>query len=149
MLPDIAAAPHVLVDLMGAERFPRVQNFAEIKGGTRSQQRMNVVGHHHPRDKIIALAVKVFQGTGNDLRDRWLSENAVTMSGIQPLLDFFREQLVVFLPLLRQPGFRVGVQPFTTGLPQCDELFLRQGVVKAKGDEVGAALLPPVRQIAT
>jgi hypothetical protein len=89
MLPDIAAAPNVLVDLMRTERFPRVEDFAEIKAGKRSQQRMDMVGHHHPGDKIIALSVKVFQGTGNDLRERWLSENAGAMSGIQPLLDLF------------------------------------------------------------
>ena len=66
-----------------------MKDLAEIKAGTRSQQCMNVVWHHHPCDKLIPLPVKVFQGAGDDLRDCWLPENAGAMARVQPLLDLF------------------------------------------------------------
>ena len=74
VLPNIALPASLFIDFVSAEGFPRVENLPESKSRARSEERMNVVWHHNPGDKVIAFSVEVPQGVRNNLCRRRIFE---------------------------------------------------------------------------
>ena len=55
--PKTAIAAENPIRLMGGKRFDRMHDVGNSETRHRRQQNMSVIGHYHPRDQLIPLAV--------------------------------------------------------------------------------------------
>ena len=105
---------------------------------------MHVVGHDHLRMDQILRTIVVVKAGCHLLGMFWLSQQAGTVAGVHPLVDLFRESLVVVHFNGGGPWWWMALQPlFSLGTP-FGEKMSREGIVEAEGDEIGGVVLSPV-----
>src|SRR6185369_16238363 len=132
------------------EPFPAFDDFIQEMRAQRPDNDMDVIGHHHPRPKIIPLAVKKSERACHQLSDARLLEPALPIARVEIRLDFLRvepEQT----PLSFRGSILLGLLccreqrlAFRLILPQ---QFLRQSALQSERDEVRAALGANVREV--
>ena len=149
-LPKRAAAAKQAVDIERAAAFPILENFAKCSVFG-SNECMEMIRHYNPYIERWFCT----KTTNEDVAHVGAIKKALAAARIEPLVPCFGEggvKLVLFVigesvdfawflkGVRCEPSIAFGF-PFT-------ELFLRHGVCKSGGDEVGDTGLPPVGKIA-
>ena len=149
-LPKRAAAAKQAVDIERAAAFPSPENFAKCFVFGRNEC-MKMIRHDDPDIERWLCA----QTTDKDVAHVGATKKALAAARIEPLLPFFGEGGIELVLLVIWEGvnfawFLKGVRckPSISSAFPFTELFLRHGVGKSGGDEVGDMGLPPVGKIA-
>ena len=104
---------------------------------------MDVIRHDDERIEIVALAVEMPEGVGDDARGRGLAKEAGAVAGVEPVVDLAAESLVVSGLGFRIPRLGMMTEPRVFFILPFGELSGGDGVGEAIGDEViDLALLP-------
>jgi hypothetical protein len=109
VLPDAARAPEQLVDFMSRKGLPRMQNLIQRPSFFGGNHRVDVVGHHDPRAKGVALPVEMPQSTGDDCTDAFIAKQTGPSPGVEPVLNALGKKAVVIL--LVSNAVRFGMVP--------------------------------------
>ena len=145
-LPQFTRAMQMKINLPRRETFPALQQFFQRPFGMSHHQHMHMIGHHDPRNLAASSAVEMPQCISHNLGADRLFKNAFSVARIQPALHRLREPFMVFLFLLGRVRGRIALHPDRSFRFPFITKVSRHGVRQTKGDEVGRALLLPVRQ---
>ena len=107
---------------------------------------MNMIRHDDPRVMLVTGSVETSQHGLDTFAHCRRSQQTRAMPIIQPVFEPHRELPVILGLDLHTPRLRMKLQPHRTlGSPLIQEV-LGQRIRKAKGHEVGDAILLPVRE---
>jgi hypothetical protein len=106
-VPNVSAQSHDTIELMRAERFPRVENPAQLMFADRSYDSVYMVWHHHKFSEITSRSVKVQKADFHNGFAVWPCKNTATVTRIEPTIYDLREAFIVFSLLTVSVGFRV------------------------------------------
>ncbi len=124
-----------------------MKDVGERMFSSRPHQHMDMVGHDDPFVELVAVAVEVDEGVGNHLSQAGVFQEARACAFVEPLVDAFGKEFV------ETGAFGFGVGGLMVFLPFLAQRLvfldarLRDGVGQAEGDEIGAFVLRPVREV--
>ena len=105
---------------------------------------MHVVGHDHLRMDQIPRTIVVVKASCHLLGMFWLSQQTRAVACVHPLVDLFRESLVVVHFNGGGPWWWMALQPLLSLDAPISKKMRREGIVEAEGDEIGGVVLSPV-----
>jgi hypothetical protein len=115
---------------------------------------VDVIRHDDERAKLVSLAVEKAECVCDDLRERWLTQEAFAHSRIKEFVQLLGEVPVECAALFfRQILHIIDRVTVVCTEPECTVFKPRiergfwDGITKAGGDEICDAVLPPVRQV--
>lgn len=141
------------IDLSGRFALDAVQDTLQRKPGQGPKQGVPVVWHDHTGSRLMAVGIEKPESLANRPPVFGFLQQTGPHPQIQPGFRFLQAELCVVSPQIvsffpRHCG--VGFDFFLQSFPQrfqAVQLRLGKRIGEAKGDEVGRALLSPVRQI--
>ena len=159
LLPEAAFLTEAAIDLRSGEVLPRLALLQHggfpVEGG----EQVDVVWHDDEVEHLVAVAMKVEEAILDDLGEVRLAQDAGTMAGVEVLMPFRGEAVVILGLQLRREvlhlSFPTGqggidplrIQPAVPLRPPGVQDGLRQGVEGAPSEEDDRAVLRPVRQL--
>ena len=124
-------------DLLGGEGLPRLYDGGEGESRTLLDQDMNMIGHDHPRQKVIPDAVEMTERIADDLSMRRLAKGTGSHAIIKYPID-------AAMPFCCLSHSIVGVHGLGF-VGQSLDNNARQGIRQAEGDCLGHAFVIEVR----
>ena len=140
-----------LVALARGVSLPALQDHAQGVVWHGPQDHMNMIRHHDPRAKFVALAVKKFQRVRNQAGDLPFAQPARAVSGVQQRLDLVaipREQLFLLMPRQRTFGGAGLLKNGRALVLEPGDFVGREGIGETKRDEINCALFFEMRKFA-
>lgn len=108
---------------------------------------MCVVGHHHIAIQQVPHSVEMPQGIFQDFTEPGLSQKALPITTIKPILSPIYKPGLVLSESLPFPRLRMVMHPDFQLLLPLGQYVNRQRISQPEGDEVGCTLLSPMRQV--
>jgi len=103
LLPEPSGLTKRPVDLMRREMLPGLTLFQHRFFICERSQQMNMIRHNDELSEFVPIAVEFMKALRDDLRQHWLTENALAVTGVQIIVPFFGEAVLdVVLNNLRQ-----------------------------------------------
>jgi hypothetical protein len=96
VLPELPRALQSLVDAIGCEGLPGVQNIGKSMPGQRLDQDMDMIGHDHMVIEDIPLSIEEPKSPVDDVGIPRLAQQAGATAGIQEVLITLGEEPVIF-----------------------------------------------------
>ena len=146
LLPERPGQAQTFVNLVGGERFPRVDDTGERMSTHGRDQCMNVIAGDGILVESVTLAIEEFEGVFDDFADYLLSEVTSPAPLVQPILNTFGEAFVEFKRRWFVPWLGMGCKPFNPFYEPLLEFSFWKGICGAEGREIGDASLPPMGQ---
>jgi len=158
-LPEAAVGAERFVDFAGGEVFPGGALGGDFGGVLQADDEVDVVGHDDEVAEVVACAVEMAEGAGNDGGEFWAAEDASAEAFVEGfhiglgkgLMELaagvFGELVELVAPVGGGWGDVVEFEPGgAAGIPLAAD-FGGDGVFGAEGDEVGGVVLEPVREV--
>ena len=135
---------------MGGDVFPILHQRGERIRSRGGDEGVDVVGHDDKRIERIPVfhSIATVEHLNDDLPCGGFPQWTCAVARIQKALDSGREQPMEFTGRLLIVRVRMREQPFIAVRLPGREHIRRDGIFEAKCDEVNAAILPPVREVA-
>lgn len=158
LLPEAPPAIQTTVDLNGSKVLPRLALRKHRRLRRKGGEQMDVIRHHDEIGEVVAIAVKMLETVGDDLRQFRPPQHAGAVTFIQMSIPAFGDELLEFVyerlvevPKLSFP-FRVSridsvmCQPFVPGGQPVHENRFGNRIPGPPGDETDRSRLHPMRK---
>ena len=160
LLPKRPSFLNHFVDVPRRPRLPAAEDFLQtIAFLKRSNHSVNVIRHQDKSTQLVSLSVEGQKRFTHHLANLGALQLTASHASIKPAFRFLHGRLGQLLPLilLLPNRFRVGgwfsavevfLSPFLAKRLQFVEFGLREGICLSKSNEIGRAVLPPMRKMA-